>query len=39
MPIGPIPIHLQDYPFGTPVFGRMDHEYGYSGSGVPKKKT
>ena len=39
MPIGPIPIHLQDYPFGTPAFGRMDHEYGYSGSGVPKKKT
>lgn len=39
--LGPIPIYLQDHPFGTPSFGRMDHEYGYTGAGIPqpKKKT
>ena len=36
MPLGPIPITLQDYPYGTPSFGRMDSEYGYQG--IVKKK-
>lgn len=29
----------QQHPPGISPFGRMNHEYGFSGTGVPKKKA